>query len=399
MASVCLPTQAWAVHTHWAHVARGAAGLGAAMGIGRFAYTPILPLMTAQSVLTPQAAGTLATANYVGYLAGAVAGTASPRLARSTVAWRVSLAVLVASLAAMPLLPNITGWLLVRTIAGFASAMVFVIAVNWMMDHLPPHLPGWAFGGVGLGIALSGAVVLTLPAEAGWQGAWWIAALVAMVLGAAAWTMRGRVHAGGPSTAPVSSQRAHRWFAVLFVSYTLEGVGYIIAGTFLVAAIRQNSAGWLGDGAWLVVGLAAVPSAALWAWLCGRWSHPTLLAGALLLQAFGIALPAVAPGVIAALIGAVLFGATFIGVSTMALAAGRVLGFPGAVALLTSGYSVGQIVGPVAVTPLLRHGFSHALLAASMVVLLSALVAGLLRFGFPSAGAGLRPAATPPCRR
>ena len=83
----------------------------------------------------------------------------------------------------------------------------------------------------------------------------------------------------------------------------------------------------------------------------------------------------------------------------MALSAGRLLGFPGAVALLTSGYSVGQILGPVAVTPLLRHGFSHALLAAALVVLLSAMVAGLLRFGFPTAGADLRPAATSPRHR
>src|SRR5438045_494713 len=156
------------MHTHWAHVGRGAAGLGAAMGIGRFSYTPILPLMTAQAALSPQAASALATANYVGYLAGALAGTASPRLARSTVAWRASLAVLVATLAAMPLLTNIFGWLALRTLAGFASAIVFVIAVNSMMEHLPPHLPGWGFGGVGLGIALSGALVLTMPVQAGW---------------------------------------------------------------------------------------------------------------------------------------------------------------------------------------------------------------------------------------
>ncbi|MDT5284284.1 MAG: hypothetical protein QOJ20_5479 [Mycobacterium sp.] len=135
------------MHTHWAHVGRGAAGLGAAMGIGRFAYTPILPLMTTQAALTPQAAGTLATVNYVGYLAGALAGTASPRLARSTVAWRVSLVAVVVTLAAMPLLPNIIGWVLLRTIAGFASAVVFVIAVNSMLDHLPPYLPGWGVGG------------------------------------------------------------------------------------------------------------------------------------------------------------------------------------------------------------------------------------------------------------
>jgi hypothetical protein len=270
-----------------------------------------------------------------------------------------------------------------------------------MLDHLPPHLPGWGFGGVGLGIALSGALALTMPAEAGWQGAWWTAAALAAALGAGAWTMRGRSSPGAvpPPPPPSSSRCANRWFAVLFVSYTLEGIGYIVAGTFLVAAIKQDSSGWLGNGAWLFVGVAAVPSAALWAWLCTRRSHPTLLAGALLLQAVGIALPALAPGAIAAVIGAILFGGTFIGVSTMALAAGRLLGFPGAVALLTSGYSVGQILGPVAVTPLLRHGFSHALLAAAVVVLLSAVVAGVLRFGFTPAGADPRQAATSPRQR
>jgi predicted MFS family arabinose efflux permease len=385
------------MHTHWAHVGRGAAGLAAAMGIGRFAYTPILPLMTSQTALSPQAAGTLATANYVGYLAGALAGAASPRLARSTVAWRVSLVALVITLAAMPLLPNMIGWLLLRTIAGFASAVVFVIAVNSMLEHLPSHLPGWGFGGVGLGIALSGALVLTMPVTAGWQGAWWTAAGLAAVLSVGAWTMRGR-SASGAHPLPLPQRRTNRWFAVLFVSYSLEGIGYIIAGTFLVAAIKQSSPGWLGNGAWVSVGLAAAPSAALWAWLSGRWSHPTLLAGALLVQAFGIALPALAAGAVAALIGAVLFGATFIGISTMALAAGRRLGYPGAVALLTAGYSVGQIIGPVAVTPLLHHGFSHALLAAALVVLLAAMVAVALRFGLTRADAGLRQAATPPLR-
>jgi predicted MFS family arabinose efflux permease len=365
------------------------------MGIGRFAYTPILPLMTTQAALTPQAAGTLATANYIGYLAGALAGTASPRLARSTVAWRASLVVLVVTLAAMPLLPNTIGWLLLRTVAGFASAVVFVIAVNSMLDHLPSHLPGWGFGGVGLGIALSGALVLTMPVAAGWQGAWWTAAALAAVLGAGAWAMRGRSGSSAVPSPTPPPRRANRWFAVLFVCYTLEGIGYIIAGTFLVAAIKQGSPGWLGNGAWVLVGLAAVPSAAFWAWLSARWSHSSLLAGALLLQALGIALPAVAGGVVPALIGAMLFGATFIGISTMALAAGRRLGFAGAVAVLTAGYSVGQILGPLAVTPLLRHGFSHALLAGALVVLVSAIVAGVLRFGLRSADEGPLQAATP----
>jgi MFS family permease len=358
------------------------------MGIGRFAYTPILPLMTAQANITPQLAGNLATANYVGYLAGALAGTASTRLTRSAMALRASLVVLVATLAAMPFASNAFGWIGLRGVAGFTSAVVFVIAVNSMLDRLgdhSPHLAGWGFGGVGVGIALSAVVVL--GPGAGWQSAWWIAAVSAAVLSIVAWPVSGtRSGAGDSIAAPVPPgppARFDRRFAVLFVSYTLEGIGYIVAGTFLVAAIKATSSGWLGDGAWLFVGLAAAPSAALWAWLGSRWSHPRLLVVALTLQAIGIALPAAAAGATAALVGAVLFGGTFIGVSTMTLAAGRLLRFPGAVALLTAGYSAGQIIGPVAVGPLLHHGFQYALFAAALSIVAAALAAALLRIPQP----------------
>ena len=231
-------------------------------------------------------------------------------------------------------------------------------------------------------------MVLAMPATAGWRGAWWTAAVSAAVLTVGAWGMRGstRPAAVTPVVAPPAPvANAKRLFAALFTSYTLEGIGYIVAGTFLVAAIHQNSSGWLGSGAWMLVGLAAAPSAALWAWLSARWRHPVLLVAALLLQAVGIALPAIADGPAAALVGAVLFGATFIGVSTISLAAGRLLQFPGAVALLTVGYSAGQILGPLLVSPLLGNGFHHALLAAAMVVVASAVVAALLRRGFTPA--------------
>lgn len=121
----------------------------------------------------------------------------------------------------------------------------------------------------------------------------------------------------------------------------------------------------------------------LWSWLGRRFSHPALLAGALLLQAGGIVLPALVGGPAAALTGAILFGATFIGISTVALAAGRHLRVSRAVAVLTAGYSVGQIAGPIAVAPLLHHGFRPALLVAASVVVAAATVAGLLRIGYP----------------
>lgn len=358
----------------WLSIARTAAALAAAMGIGRFAYTPILPLMTGHAGLTAQAAGQLATANYVGYLIGAVGAAASPRLARSVVACRTSLVILVGTLAAMALSTNVIEWGVLRLVAGIASALVFVIAVNTLMDHgHPVHHAGWAFSGVGIGIALSAA----LPATADWQAAWWMATILAALLSAFAWFIRPG--AAAEVAKPPAGQRVNTrgLLALLMTSYTLEGVGYIIAGTFLVAAVAQQAPGGLGSAVWLLVGLAAAPSAALWARFTGRFSYSALLVAALLLQAAGIAAAGTGNG-IAALAGAVLFGGTFIGISTLALAAGRALQFPGAVALLTTGYSVGQIVGPVAVAPLLRGGFQQALLAGAGVVLLAAVAALLM---------------------
>jgi MFS family permease len=360
------------------------------MGVGRFAYTPILPLMHAHAGLTASAGAPLASANYIGYLLGALGGILLPALARSRAALRVSLIVLVVTLAAMPTTHAVPVWEVLRLIAGVASALVFVIAVSALLSDPredPSSLAGWGFGGVGAGIALSGLLILVLRSVGDWRAAWWGTAALAALLSAGAWALRPEP-APLPAAGPRGAERpttpgTGRWFAALFVSYSLEGVGYIIAGTFLVAAIEQTSPGWIGSGAWVLVGLAAVPSPALWARLGRRWSRPGLLFVALLVQAVGIALPTVHGGVTVALVSAALFGATFLGVSTIALGAGTHLQFPRSVALLTAGYSVGQILGPLAAAPLLRHGYHQALLLAAGVVLAAAAAAAVLRIGFP----------------
>ncbi|WP_329460483.1 YbfB/YjiJ family MFS transporter [Streptomyces sp. NBC_01497] len=377
------------------------------MGVGRFVYTPILPLMHAQAGLSASAGADLATSNYVGYLAGALVGTLAPRLVRSAALLRASLVVLVATLAAMPLTQSTTMWLALRLLAGLTSALIFVIAVNSLLGHLrehPAHLPGWAFGGVGAGIALSGILVLLLRSAGDWRDAWWASAALTALFAVASWNLRtesppppqaplpaqdqAQAQAGNGATRAQGGARANvprtrRWFIALFVSYTLEGVGYIIAGTFLVAAIGQGSPGWIGSGAWVLVGLAAVPASALWTWLGRTFSRPTLLAASLTVQGIGIALPALVGGVAAALVSAFLFGATFLGVATLALATGTHLRFPRAVALLTAGYSVGQILGPLTAAPLLHHGYHQALLLAAAVTAAAALAAGVLRIRFP----------------
>jgi MFS family permease len=377
----------------WRVTLQGAAALAAAMGVGRFVYTPILPLMHAQAGLTVQLGSTLATANYVGYLVGALTGIAVPRAVRSRFVLRASLVVIIASLALMPTTHSPAAWITLRLVAGIASALVFVVAVSAVLTTLRAHgqhLTGWAFGGVGAGIALSGALVLALQGAGTWRQAWWLAAALSLVLAIPAWMLRTSdmdatdttsANTASVPAAPRSGSSQH--FIALFTAYTLEGIGYIIAGTFLVAAIDQSAPHWAGTGAWVLAGLAALPSSALWAWLSRIWSRPTLLAAALLIQAVGIALPALVGGIGPALVSAAAFGATFVGISTLTLATGAHLGTPRAVAILTTGYSVGQIAGPLLVTPLLHNGYHEALLIAGAILLLAAATAAIARHRFP----------------
>ena len=343
--------------------------------------------MHTQAGLSPALGADLATANFIGYLAGALAGIAVPAVVRSAAVLRGSLLVLVATLALMPLTHDGTAWFLLRLVAGAASALIFVIAVSAMLSGVREHahhLVGWAFGGVGAGIALSGLLVVAVQAASTWQAAWWTCAALAALLAGVAWPLApepepGSSEAAGQTERPLT----HRWFLALLASYTFEGIGYIIAGTFLVAAIQQGVPGRLGSGAWIVVGLAALPSCALWTRLARRWSRPALLLTSLTIQAVGIALPALLGGATPALVSAVLFGATFMGVSTIALSIGAHLQVPRAVALLTAGYSAGQILGPLLAAPLLSHGYHQALLLGSALVVAAAVAAAAVCVRFP----------------
>ncbi|MGP3921212.1 YbfB/YjiJ family MFS transporter [Nonomuraea sp. 10N515B] len=370
----------------WATALQGAAALAASNGVARFVYTPILPLMHDQAGLSATSGANLATANYVGYLAGALAGSFAPRLVRSRPVMRASMIVMAASLALMPLTQDVTLWSGLRLIAGFTSALAFVYTVGALLSGLrrsAPHLAGWGFGGIGAGIMFSGLLVLAVREVATWRTAWWIAAVLTLLLTAVSWKLAPPApQTAGPAKARARA-RAHRWFVALALSYSLEGIGYIIAGTFLVASITQDAPGWVGAGAWVVVGLAAIPGSALWTALARRWSRPTLLAVALMLQAAGIALTGLVPGSAGALVAAAAFGGTFVGITSLALALGEHLQVPRAVALLTAGYGTGQIIGPLISRPLLGTGYSAPLLLASTVLAAATLAAAVLRIRYP----------------
>jgi hypothetical protein len=158
----------------------------------------------------------------------------------------------------------------------------------------------------------------------------------------------------------------------LVVSYLLEGAGYIIAGTFLVAAIRATSPGWIGSSAWVVVGLAALPSSALYSRLASRFPPAMVLRTALLVQAVGMLLPAVFSGSSMALFAGVVFGGTFLGIVSLGMGTGARMGIPRSAAILTIAFSIGQILGPLAAAPLLGGGYAPALVLGAVIVTLAA---------------------------
>ncbi|MGN9813416.1 YbfB/YjiJ family MFS transporter [Micromonospora sp. BQ11] len=351
----------------------------------RLVFEKMLTYSTHLGLYSASGGATLAPGNYVGYLVGALLGILAPRLAGSATTMRVALVVTVLALAARPLTTSLPVWMIARGVSGVASSLVFVVATSAMLSRLrgsAPQLAGWGFGGIGAGLALSGLLILAIHSTLDWRAAWMLSAAMATVFAVLAWSLSA---AEGPAAdAPVRTvrHRTHRWFWWAFASYSVEGVGYIIAGTFLVAAIKQAGQDRVGYGAWVIVGIAALPGAALWAALARRWSRPTLMVAALILQAIGLALPALLPGAVAAVVAA-LFGGTFVGISNLALAIGTHLRLPRAVALLTSGYAVGQITGPLIVEPLLGNGYQTPLLIGAGIVALAALAAAALRLGFP----------------
>lgn len=369
------------VRTDRSVVFAGACALALAMGVGRFVYTPILPMMRQQAHLSGSGASALATGNYVGYLLGALAATAQQSLGRRAWSLRISAVTLIATLALMPVTTGAGVWTVLRTVAGFDSALIFLVASNTVLEHLRSHrshLAGWVYGGVGTGIVLSGVMSLIVGRAASWRVAWFAAAVMCLVLLPFAWRL-GVSAARGGATAPSTGRRGvmSAGFTSLLVSYILEGAGYIIAGTFLVAAVTSTGSAALGAWAWVVAGLAAAPSCVLWARAAQRLSRPTLVMVALLVQAVGMALPAATSSAAASLVAAALFGGTFMGITTLVLAQGRASGSPRAVAVLSTGYALGQVAGPLVVAPFLAGGYRTPLLIAAALAAVAALIVGV----------------------
>src|SRR5262245_34246240 len=242
----------------------GLLAMAAGIGIGRFVYTPILPPMVEALSLSKAEAGLIASANFIGYLAGAL--LAALRLPGSRRTWLMAaLALNAICLAAMGAVTTLPLFLLLRLVAGIASAFVLIFSSALVLDRLASAgrsgLSAVHFAGVGSGIAVSAALVATL---ADWRTMWLASGALAF---AAMLAVAAMVPAddGGRGAGRAARTTVSAAFVALAAAYFLFGFGYIITATFLVDIVRSSPAiRPLEPYVWVLVGLAAAPSVVLW---------------------------------------------------------------------------------------------------------------------------------------
>jgi hypothetical protein len=240
------------------------------MGFGRFAFTGLYPLMVNEHHLSVEGGSLAASANYAGYLAGA--------LLAGTLLWlssrRVTILATIATILGLEALSlPLTDWLIitVRGLAGVASAVGMVAGAHWLI-HDRDYAPGapTLFAGVGAGILVSAEMIVVASAVGlGSDITWLVLAASALVVTLAASILMNL---------PTSSDRILRNPAdiarhgkqeplnarVLIAIYGLAGIGYIITATYLPLLV-QGALGSVNPAhVWAMFGLGAIPSCFLW---------------------------------------------------------------------------------------------------------------------------------------
>jgi len=365
----------------WQEPVAAALALAVVMGFGRFAFTGMYPLMVQEGTMSVATGSLSASANYAGYLAGALLAAKVP--ARATSDWtRAALvgSVLCMLVLALPLPPAV--FVALRFAAGVASAVGLVCASVWLLNVAGRHdgAPLF-FAGVGTGIAVSAELIATgNAARPGSSALWMVLTLGALVLAVLAWRpIRIPSAPRGPALAHQVSPRHALGAWPLVASYGLAGLGYIITATYLPLLIH----GALHDvnplHIWAMFGLAAVPSCFLWHAVHERLGTRRAMQWNLVVQALGVALPAIDHSAAAYLGSAILVGGTFVGTVTIAVPAARHAARSvrfNLVAAMTASYGVGQIVGPLMTSTLMSHGgsFNGAMEIASAALLIAAVI-------------------------
>jgi len=367
----------------WREPFAAALALAVVMGFGRFAFTGMYPLMVQEGVMSVSAGSLSASANYAGYLAGALLAAKIPPGATST--WiRTALVATVLCMLALALPISTGAFIALRFAAGVASAIGLVCASVWLLNVVGRHdgAPIF-FSGVGTGIAVSAELIAAgNMAGANSSNLWIGLAAGATALAVFAWAPI-RTPQAQTTTRPAAAGLVETRHAVgawpLVACNGLAGLGYIITATYLPLLIHSALRDVNPLHIWAMFGLAAVPSCFLWHAVHERLGTRRAIQWNLIVQAIGVALPAVHHSAAAYVGSAVLVGGTFVGTVTITLPAARHVAREvrfNLVAAMTASYGVGQVVGPLMTSALVAHSgnFNGSMEIAAGALLLAACI-------------------------
>ncbi len=352
----------------WQVIGAGICALVLTVGLARFAYTPLLPVMRADAGLTAAQGGWLATFNYLGYLLGTLLVARVGDMRQKFRFYRIGLLLAVGATALMGATTQPWLWSVLRFVAGLSSTAGLLLAsglvLNWLLAHGQRPRLGLHFAGLGLGIAVSGMATGILAGHASSGAQWGWLGLLGLLFLVPAWCwMPAPAPTAATSTAPVPAPPGRRWRRLLVAAYFCAGFGFVVSATFIVAILEQTAA-FRGHGSavWVLVGLAAVPSTFAWDRIAARIGIIRALVLAFALQAASFVLPLLDDGLAAGLGSALLFGLTFAGIVSLTL---TVVGrhYPQnpakAMATLTLSYGVAQIIAPALAGTLARSSGSY----------------------------------------
>ncbi len=379
--------------THLGIVAGLAMGPAVGLGLGRFGYALLLPAMRADLGWSYAVAGTMNTANAVGYLIGALA--AAPIAARmgDKRSFMAGMLLTALSLLATGLATDIAALALLRVVAGAAGALSLVTggalasaAGGGGSRGRPTLALGVYFGGAGFGMVVSAIAVPVLVASVGWRSGWFVLGALGLLGATVALPASARapaVSGHGSWRLPAFSPRATRGMRTVLTSYVLFGAGYIAYTTFIVAYLRTRLGFDAGEVTlfWGCAGVAATVAGLVWGPLLARSTGGRGVAAANAMVMLGAVLPVLLPTHGAVFASAVLFGGSFLIVPTSVTAFARKAVAPpawtAAIAMLTTGFAVGQCVGPLLSGEVSdrSYGLAGGLLLSGVVLAAASLIA------------------------
>ena len=332
----------------------GAAALAIAIGIGRFSYTPILPYMLEELSLSKTNGGLIASWNFFGYLFGSLISILSIFKKKIKFVFFISIIISLLTTIFMAFCEEIFLFIIIRFFAGVSSAFVLIFGTSLILPSIQAlgksSLGTAHFMGVGFGILLS-SILVSLLGSFGvvWSNLWLGVTILALFLAIPVF-----IFTPNPLFSNETNKNLNRstrlGFSLITFSYGLYGFGYVVLGTFISTMARDTSGLESTEAyVWLLVGLAGIPMVIFWPWYGKKIGNDIALFLACLIMGIGILMPVIVDHKLGIIFAAILLGATFIPITALAFLEGQSR-YKGSIrvstAILTSSFSIGQMVGP-----------------------------------------------------